>query len=781
MAPRVRSVLLLAALTVLLSTLAGPQPARAAQAAAGAGTGAKLGTGPIEITADHIEYLQNTDVYEAAGSVVVVQGPLRLTADRVTIFMLSGSLVAEGRAHLTDPTSELRAERLELDLNTEAGVLTNGTLFVKDSNTLVTGRLFQRFSEDHYRVKDGSFTNCDAKEGQVPAWRFLFKDVDLDLGEQVSGHGVWFCVLDQPLVPLPTMSVPIESSRKTGFLVPNYGYDNRFGLHYRQSFFWAMTRSQDVTITPDYYSKRGYGSDLVYRYALDKQSKGQWLMNLFQDNVEQRRRAQIRGTHVQHFSTTLSVWADANLLSDRTLYNNLSNSGVQRALPSTESNLLVTKRFSSSNLYLLGQYLQPLSAGSLGTFQRLPEVGYTLANVSPFGGPLLVGGETTFVNFIREQGFGLNRVDVVPSLSTDVLPLGHVIGLTPQVKFREVYYTRGVTSAESVHRETFWAGLEATTRLSRQFGRDRGGNLLHTIEPNVFYEFVPATNQSNIIQVDQVDDLPKKHLVTYAVRSRLIEQITQGGTYNWLDLTVAQSYHVGAPQTQARLFPFPGTPQFLQQAQQLQPTMVGIQGRKFSDIWTRAVFGNTARTPTEPTPVSLTIDSFFDPYQATFSQWNTDVRYQQEDQWYVQVGQRHTRAGNRVRRGDIWNPLSFAEVYAPTPELNFLTGAAAVRLPLGVTLGARTYYDMQNGQRPETDVVGMYQNPCRCWAIALYYIQFPDRIQYNFMISLTGLGATESFGTQVVKSILAPLLGNERGLPWSGRAVPPGMDPLLTR
>jgi LPS-assembly protein len=35
------------------------------------------------------------------------------------------------------------------------------------------------------------------------------------------------------------------------------------------------------------------------------------------------------------------------------------------------------------------------------------------------------------------------------------------------------------------------------------------------------------------------------------------------------------------------------------------------------------------------------------------------------------------------------------------------------------------------------------------------------------MISLTGIGWTENFGTAVLKSILSPLLIGERGLPWA--------------
>ena len=70
------------------------------------------------------------------------------------------------------------------------------------------------------------------------------------------------------------------------------------------------------------------------------------------------------------------------------------------------------------------------------------------------------------------------------------------------------------------------------------------------------------------------------------------------------------------------------------------------------------------------------------------------------------------------------------------------------------------------GQTTEYDVVGLYQNPCRCWSFGLYFIKFPDRSQVSFLINLTGLGNTNSFGSRLLESLLSPLLQGERGLPW---------------
>jgi LPS-assembly protein len=230
--------------------------------------------------------------------------------------------------------------------------------------------------------------------------------------------------------------------------------------------------------------------------------------------------------------------------------------------------------------------------------------------------------------------------------------------------------------------------------------------------------------------------------------------------------------------------------------QPLQPATVAIDGKKFSDLWMRAVIGNTSPQFTTAqlagtafgrgaaTVLSaqqrpainqyLTLDAFYNPYQGSLTQWNTDVRVQQANDWYMEVGQRYTREGNRARRGDLWNPISFNEVYAPTDEIQYVTAAGAFRTPWGWTVGAKGYYDVKNGKSPEYDVVGLYQNPCKCWSLGLYYLQFPDRAQYNFMLNLTGIGWTENIGTNVMRAILSPILWGERGLPWAAPGGPYG-------
>ncbi|CAI4031518.1 LPS-assembly protein LptD [Nitrospira tepida] len=788
---------LLCPLLAILSAHSAPAQPIAASSVATSGSA----NSRVEVTGDRIEYLQEVDTYQADGSVVILYGDQRLTADHVTIHALTGHVIATGNVHLVGPVSEVWGEQLRLDINTEGGLVANGQVHFKQTNTFATGRLLQRYSESHYRIKEGSFTNCDAKDGEVPAWRFTFQDLDLDTSDSLAMKGAWFCVLDHKLLPLPTLTYPV-SYRKTGFLIPSPTFDNRFGLGMQVPFFWAINPSQDLLITPNYYSNLGYGSDFGYRYILNRQSRGQWLASVFQQEqlpkvsgvqeagADVRRiRGLLSGNHVQQFDQDLRMIAQVFFVSDPDYLQQLSNSGVARALPSGESNLLTTQRWGTGNLYLLGQYLQPLQSGGSDTFQRLPELGYSMANTAtPLTGPLQFNMDTGMTYFYRDEGFHVGRATIMPGLTTDTLNLGHVVGLTPQAKFLESYYSRGAVEDVSVQRQTFWAALEAKSRLTKRYGTGDGTSMLHTIEPQVIYEYVPASDQSQIAQIDQLDDLPKKNLVTYAVRSRLLENKRSGSAFNWLDLMIAQSYHVGAVQTRARDFT-PGAPPTLGTiTQPLFPATTTVDGRKFSDLWIRAMIGNN--TPEfipglTPNTIDiwsrhyslnqyLTVDAFVDPYKGTLSQFNTDFRVQNNNAWYIEVGQRYAREGNLVRRGDIWNPISFNEVYAPTSEIQFVTAMAAVRLSQGWTVGARGYYDLKNGRSPEYDVVGMYQNPCKCWSLGMWYLQFPDRVQYNVVLSLTGIGWTENFGTAVLKTILSPIMIGERGLPWAAVGGPYG-------
>ena len=705
---------------------------------------------PLRITAERTEFDHVTEEFKAFGSVVATQGTVRLTADQAVLHKLTGRLTATGHVHLKDEATDVWAEELTINVNTESVLIVNGKIFLKETGMWLKGRLLQRFSETRYRVKDGTFTNCAADDGQIPDWSFSFQNVELEQGDSVAAENVWLNVRNQPVLPIPSLRYPMPDARRTGFLVPTVGFDNVLGVQYRQGFYWAISPSQDLTVAPQILSKRGQGGDLAYRYVLNRRSRGQWLLNAFNDTKADQARAQITGAHVHELQDDLLIQANVNYATDRSLIRDLSASGISRALPSQESVLNVTRRLPGGAAYLRAQYLQPLDSGGRSTFQRLPEIGHRYGRRFTMGAETLsldLGLDSTFVHFAREEGFSVSRFDVMPALTVQGLHLGHMIGLRPQFKIREVLYSRGEVQDDARDRGTFWLGMEAVSNVSRRFQVGQGHRLRHTIEPRLFYEYVPASRQSDLPQIDATDNLLKKHLLTYSLRTRLKDERIGKRSASLVDVVIAQSYHLGDA---------PGA------------------ANTFSDVWGRATFSLPAtQLPESLSRVSLSLDTFYDPVDSELTQFNSDLTVQAHEQAYVQVGHRYARAGLLPRRGDIWNPVSFNEVLSTQTEINFLTAGGAVRLPWGWTIGTKTYHDFATGRTPELDVVGLYQNPCKCWSLGLYYIRLsggnglPERNQFNFVLTLRGLGATTGLGTQILKNILGPLLQGERGVPWS--------------
>ena len=91
-----------------------------------------------------------------------------------------------------------------------------------------------------------------------------------------------------PSCPCPPFVIPCLAAGSPGFLFPSIGYDNVLGAQYRQGFFWALTPSQDLLLTPYLFSKRGQGGDVGYRYVLNQQSQGKWLVSTLNDTDKDR-------------------------------------------------------------------------------------------------------------------------------------------------------------------------------------------------------------------------------------------------------------------------------------------------------------------------------------------------------------------------------------------------------------------------------------------------------------------------------------------------------------
>ena len=672
---------------------------------------------PINITADQLEYRQKEDVYTADGHVVVTQGGLRLTGDHVVLENATGLLTADGHVELFQGEDLLKADRMELNVNTSQGVVYKGRIDTRKDNYHIEGERMERLSEEVYLIDQGSMTTCDICEGSAPAWRFRAKKLRLRLDHYAVAKGVALEIKDIPVAYLPYLVFPVKTTRQSGFLMPRIGYSTKEeGYKYLQPFYWAIGRSHDATLSFDYRSAKGLGGVLEYRYVLSRVSQGRLESLYFYDRDLKQERIDLRYRHTQTFTDRLDLKADVNFLNSKDVRRDLSSITAERTQSSMESNLFLHHRTDLHSLSILTRYSQNLLGSNNLTLQRLPEMTYSLTEF-PIGGlPVLFGGNFNAVNFWREDElenptdpFAAQlrafRADFFPKLWWP-FKLGGLATLTPQAGFRETYYSRGIQNRKPVHREIPFGALELKSPWMRYYDISTS----HLVEPVIQYEYADLLQKEIVPQFDQVDLAADKNLITYGLTNRL----WIGNRSALLRLTHSYNLYRSV--------------------------------RELSDL--RAEW---QIRPGEWFFVDL--DTFYNIYDERFSAINADVVVRGSPFFEVSAGQRYTRRGIQPKRGDSFNPLSLGQTINQSQKIDFLTIGANLFMPWPITKGrsgtdtglylaTKGYYNLDTDGFAEIDYALKYS--AQCWEFVLDYLDFPEKNQINFLITLKGAVTVDS-------------------------------------
>jgi LPS-assembly protein len=508
--------------------------------------------GEITVYADSVEEIGADDLIVASGNVEVIRGSQRLLADRVEVNRVSGDAVAQGRVIFYDGDDRLVGERIQFNFRTGTGVIWEGKGQAAPFYRLEGARM-ERLDDRRYRVFEGVFTTC---EGDPPAWSFRFASAVADLEDFIYGTAASFWVRGVPIIPfLPAFAAPIRRDRQTGFLFPRVGTSSRKGTFVDIPFFWAISDSQDATITPHVYTERGLGVSLDYRYILSRDhagSVGGFYVNEFL-REETTTTGENRGWWTVRDSWQLqpglALRTDVQGVSDDQVLREYADQLHERSLQRVESNIFLTRSWSSWNFVGNLFWYQDLTQQRPVELNRLPDVKLQGTRQPVPGLPgLLYELESSATHFVRDVGADGNRVDLHPVLSRPI-PLGGVLTVTPFLGGRFTGYDTTVTGtrvtpeglvvqnteADGQLRSLYEVGADVETRMARiyELGDAWGLEaLLHSIEPRVNYTWLDGsdllryrgdgtTTTNQLPQYDSIDAIVEASRVTYSLTNRL--------------------------------------------------------------------------------------------------------------------------------------------------------------------------------------------------------------------------------------------------------------------
>jgi LPS-assembly protein len=536
----------------------------------------------------------SADHYRWTGQVEQQVGPqMKFSADVIDVFTDPNlRLVASGNVVFTNPEGRISAEQVEFDVIKQTGVFEQASGIMtlgpnvdraqfggQDPDVYFYGDRIEKISQRSYRVTRGGFTTCVQP---TPRWEVTSGSVVLNLNDYAIARNMLLRVKGVPLMYLPVIYYPIKNEdRATGFLLPTYGNSTLRGQAVSNAFFWAIGRSQDVTVFHDWFTKTGQGAGAEYRYIAGQASYG---------NVRFYRLAQHQAQYTEKGST--------GVLPSQTSYQ-IVGTGNQ-ALGSTlrlhervdYASDLITKQLYQQNIYQASNATRTIETGLSGTwgglsssalFQRTetftgattaqlygntPRLTAALAPRRLFGTSLYGSLNSdyaylpyrTIENKKVTSDRSLGRMDLAPVAQIALSKLTFMT-VNSTVSYRTTYYSRTNDAADSFLRRYLVMRSDLTGPVFAKIWDTPGSGfserMKHVIEPTFGVEY--ATNFANGGRVPILSDVSDQVIggaarMTYGVNNRFFYRArttdgTAGGTVQYLTVGLQQSYYTNPLQS----------------------------------------------------------------------------------------------------------------------------------------------------------------------------------------------------------------------------------------
>ncbi|MFA6409766.1 MAG: LPS-assembly protein LptD [Gammaproteobacteria bacterium] len=506
-----------------------------------------------------------------------LNSPTTITAKQQAVFSQEGASVLVGDVTITQPGREVIANKVAFWRNNKTGQITrvellgnvqlheSGRLIVAKNGSMDLGKETTTLQNAIYRIAPPAALGANSVWGRAKeifrnslgvlklskatfsscspnnvSWHIISNKINLDKN---SGRGqatnAFLFARNIPVFYLPYIDFPLDSRRKTGLLYPTVSNSTLNGFSISWPYYFNLAPNYDLTLTPQYITKRGFFTDAMFRYLTEK-NEGK--LNLGYISGDKAFSSFKRSAPFQYPPTDLSTARSlenlANYSTDRGFiaFGNKSNLNKNwqssldlnmvsddyfqqdfHTLPGSQSTDQLFNQaslnYNNEHWHFLGtvqafQTLHPLTAvGAVDQYTRLPQLNLNASYPNePLG--LTYGLDAKAVRFDHKKSFATNipiitadRISITPSVS---LPKHWASAyLTPRVdavlnnyQFHDRENTPQVTS-NSLGEVLPIASIDSGMFFSRNMKFFKA-NYEQTLEPRAYYLYVPERDQSTI-------------------------------------------------------------------------------------------------------------------------------------------------------------------------------------------------------------------------------------------------------------------------------------------
>lgn len=513
---------------------------------------------PTFIGAKASRYQQEEQVATLAGDVVMRQGSMQVEADEASLHQAENRGELSGNVRLRDNGALIVGDHADVQLDTGEAQVDNAEYVMHKSRVRGSALYAKRAENAIIRLKDGTYTTCEPNSN---AWQLKGNNITLNPATGFgTGTNVTLRVKDIPVFYTPYIYFPIDDRRQSGFLPPSFSTSSKTGFMLETPYYFNLAPNYDATLYPRYMSKRGMLMEGEFRY-LTKSSEGQFGAAYLNDESNDRSlqtdsektRYMYNWQHKGGLDSRVFTQVDYTKISDPYYFQDLQTGqlGVKSAPDFVNQQGLVSYRGDTYTAVLNVQAYQLASVSNITPYDRLPQILFNGVLPQKPGG-LNFAYETEAVRFDRSlqtgnyfdkdggpfnpdgtvgtprldnnvQGLARatgDRLNLAPSVS---LPLNWTYGfLKPTLKYQYTQYDLDLdnTGKRQIVLGQEFAASQGTDYLGGVYGRNQnrsvpiasidsglyfdrntqwfGKNYRQTLEPRLYYLYVPEVNQENI-------------------------------------------------------------------------------------------------------------------------------------------------------------------------------------------------------------------------------------------------------------------------------------------
>jgi LPS-assembly protein len=490
----------------------------------------------ILLSAEFIERDNEKGITILRGNVQVILEQNFISCNEAIILWANNEVIAVGNVILKTPKSDIQADKLVYNITTQQGKIFNGIIL--SGKVLIQSDFIEKTGPDTYKSKSAYLTSCVT----CPAsWSFTAENVDATIEGYAYISSTWLHILEVPFIYLPYLILPLKNERQTGLLPPSFEQNPYAGSAIDLPYFWALSKSQDMTFTAKQFFRSGPQAMWNYRYRLSEKSGGELNTAILWDSQQNNKKRWFNTySHYLELPHGYIQKTNINLTSDQGYVKDFYQQFPYLGFPALDNRTSLTKNFEDFHLSIDTSYYVSLvqdnfSDGREASVHRLPEVRFSLTDKKILDKPpVFFRFDSQYINIAR-QGLGYDspfltntgvtgyrpnsptgafdptndkirtgqRLDMTGTAYSPLRTFGKALDITPYAIYRHTQYVLGaLNEAENFdffpHRNYTQLGVNTSTEISAIY-QGSESRYKHSIVPAVDFQAITNFYQSNHI------------------------------------------------------------------------------------------------------------------------------------------------------------------------------------------------------------------------------------------------------------------------------------------